>query len=145
MGGIAGAEELSKQQCVELLRDAHVGRVVVSIGALPAALSVVFVVVDDKVAFRAARSSQLRRAAAGAVVAFHVDAWDHDQGRGWSVLVQGVCDEVTDPALIAELDACGLPTWGSDGASNGYLSIPIGQPRGSRHGGPGDQGLGGLL
>ncbi|HET6209625.1 MAG TPA: pyridoxamine 5'-phosphate oxidase family protein [Jatrophihabitans sp.] len=102
---------LSERECLELLTRAEVGRVVVSMQALPVALPVNYWLIDDAIVFRAAPGTKLAAAVSGSVVGFEVDQFDSATHTGWSVLVIGMSRVVTDPAEIAELDRAGLHSW----------------------------------
>ena len=106
-----GLEVLSRAECVRLLAGAHIGRVGVSVGALPAVLPVNFALVGDGIVLRTAAGSKLDAALANAVVAFEVDSIDPMYHTGWSVLVQGVASEVVDPAERERLRAAPLRPW----------------------------------
>ena len=102
---------LNREQCLELLGTVAVGRVGVSIRALPAILPVNFVLAGGQILFRTIPGTKLDAAAAGAVVAFEADGFDPGGGSGWSVLVQGICSEVTDPDDLARLAHLPLEPW----------------------------------
>lgn len=85
---------LSRQQCLARLAETPLGRVGVSIGALPAILPVHYAMVDDSIVFRTTRGTKLDAAAADSVVAFEVDAQDLVEDGWWSVLVQGIAKPV---------------------------------------------------
>lgn len=104
-------EELDRRQCVELLVRVPVGRVGVVIRALPAILPVNFVLVDSHIVFRTIPGTKLDAAIANAVVAFEVDSYAPDGTWGWSVLVQGMASEITDPAALAALADIPLHPW----------------------------------
>ncbi|MFF1798900.1 pyridoxamine 5'-phosphate oxidase family protein [Kitasatospora sp. NPDC058263] len=75
---------------MELLAGAAVGRVVYTVGALPAVLPVPFRLdAAGGVLLSARAGSQLARAVDGAVVAFEADEWDGTDGTGWCVTVLG--------------------------------------------------------
>ncbi|MGZ4677551.1 MAG: pyridoxamine 5'-phosphate oxidase family protein [Acidimicrobiia bacterium] len=93
--------ELSRPECLSLLETARVGRVGVSVEALPAIVPVFITVLDDRIAFRCAPGAKLTAAAGGEIVAVEVDEVDAETGRGWSVLVRGVARELTDPGRLA--------------------------------------------
>jgi uncharacterized protein len=93
-----GLEILSPSECWALLGEAKVGRVGVSLGALPAIFPVNYATEGDAVVFRTGPGIKLRAAVANAVVAFEVDGFDEDAGTGWSVLVVGKCCEIHDDA-----------------------------------------------
>jgi len=102
---------LNREQCLELLATVPVGRVGVSIRALPAVLPVNFVLVGSQILFRTIPGTKLDAATANAVVAFEADGFDPDGGSSWSVLVQGICSEVTDPEDLARLARVRLEPW----------------------------------
>jgi nitroimidazol reductase NimA-like FMN-containing flavoprotein (pyridoxamine 5'-phosphate oxidase superfamily) len=87
-------EVLSEQECRTLLEGETIGRIGVSVGALPAILPVHYWMVDGGILFRTGGGSELRAALSHTVVAFEVDHTDPDQDGGWSVLVVGVAEPV---------------------------------------------------
>jgi nitroimidazol reductase NimA-like FMN-containing flavoprotein (pyridoxamine 5'-phosphate oxidase superfamily) len=106
-----GSQVLSPAECQQLLQTVTIGRVAVSLGALPVILPVTFSVVDGDIVFRTTPGTKLDAAATNAVVAFEVDGFDADDGDGWSVLVQGVAEEVTNPAEIRHLERVTESSW----------------------------------
>ncbi len=90
-------EILSAEECVTLLHQVPVGRIGITVDALPVILPVNYSVVDDAIMFRTIPGSKLAAASASTVVAFEVDSHGDDGCSGWSVLVQGMAREVTDP------------------------------------------------
>ena len=106
-----GLEVLSRAECLKLLAGARIGRVGLSVGALPAVLPVNFALVGDAIVLRTAAGSKLDAALANAVVAFEADSIDPLYHTGWSVLVQGVASEVVDPAERERLRAEPLRPW----------------------------------
>ncbi|MFD0345912.1 pyridoxamine 5'-phosphate oxidase family protein [Kitasatospora aburaviensis] len=82
--------ELDEARALELLAATPVGRVVYTLGALPAVLPVPFRVDEDGgVLFAADAGSELVRAVDGAVTAFEADDVDDGAGTGWYVTVLG--------------------------------------------------------
>ena len=75
----------------------EVGRVGVTIGALPVILPVNYRLIDGFVVFWSAPGSKLSVAASGTVVAFEVDDYLAADRTGWSVLVVGPSEVVDDP------------------------------------------------
>lgn len=106
-----GLEILSEDMCRRLLAKADVGRVAITVGALPAVLPVNYAMLNGDIVFLTAEGTKLDAALANAVVAFEVDEIDREHGRGWSVLVIGVASEITDPADIAGATALGIQPW----------------------------------
>lgn len=91
-----------------------VGRIGVSIRALPVILRVNFVLKGENIVFRTIPGTKLDTATANAVVAFEVDSYAPDGTSGWSVLVQGVSSEITDPADLLVLADVSLRAWAFD-------------------------------
>lgn len=87
--GEDGLEVLDEDTSRHLLAGEHLGRVALSIGALPAIFPVNFVYADGEILFRTAEGAKLTAATAGAVVAFEVDRSDSPDHTGWSVMVVG--------------------------------------------------------
>lgn len=112
-----GLEVLDREECLQLLARATLGRIGVTDRALPTVLPVTFRMVDDRIVFRTATGTKLDAATRNAVVAFEVDDVDPLSHAGWSVVVTGLAREVTDPDELASVDAAGVPRWapGSDG------------------------------
>ncbi len=107
--------ELGRSECLSLLESAVVGRIGVSIDALPAIFPVFITVVDGIVAFRTVPGTKLAAASAGAIVALEADTFDERTGEGWSVLVRGVAKETTEETRIAAARRRLRETW-VDGA-----------------------------
>lgn len=111
-----GLEVLSRDECLALLGQATLGRVGISVGALPTVLPVNFRLVDEHVLFRTSAGSKLSAATENAVVAFEVDDMDPVDHTGWSVVVTGV-GQVLPPDALAPEEMTAIPHWAPDGAS----------------------------
>jgi nitroimidazol reductase NimA-like FMN-containing flavoprotein (pyridoxamine 5'-phosphate oxidase superfamily) len=118
-------EELGETDCLELLRSVPVGRVAVSVDALPVVLPVNFVVDGTEVLFRTVPGTKLLAAVARVVVAFEADDYDTASGEGWSVLVRGVADEITDPGRKSEADRLVPRSWAFGEGADHLIRIPI--------------------
>lgn len=103
---------LTREQCLGLLRQSRIGRVVVSVAALPAAFPVNFALLDDDVVIRSGAGTKLSAALDGAVVGFEVDQIDPALETGWSVLIQGRSSILTAPDDLARARRLHLRTWG---------------------------------
>ncbi|WP_051711735.1 pyridoxamine 5'-phosphate oxidase family protein [Streptomyces sp. NRRL S-350] len=89
---------LDERQCLRLLATASVGRVVYTVGALPAVLPTRYLLDGDAgVLLSAAADSELIRAVSGALVAFEVGEVDEADGSGWTVTVLGRADVSAEP------------------------------------------------
>jgi nitroimidazol reductase NimA-like FMN-containing flavoprotein (pyridoxamine 5'-phosphate oxidase superfamily) len=125
---------LDRGEAVSLLSDARLGRIGLSIGALPVILPVNYVVVDEGVVFRTARGTKLSAASDGAVVAFEVDHFAPDGSWGWSVLIRGTASEATDPDVLRRVQELALESWGVDGHADHYVLISAAEISGRRFG-----------
>lgn len=97
-----GLEILDEGECRRLLAAHYLGRVGVSIGAIPAIFPVNYTMVDGDVVFLTGDGTKLVTAARGAVVAFEVDQVDMVYREGWSVHAVGQAEEI-DPGEAAAL------------------------------------------
>ncbi len=116
-------EEIPAADCHTLLGLESVGRIAVSVNALPVILPVNYAWCDGDVVFRTSAGTKLAAATAGAVVAFEVDSYDDGGMQGWSVLVQGRSGEIVDPAEIASARKLPLRAWALDGSADHYVRI----------------------
>ena len=117
-------EMLDRGECLALIATVPVGRIGVSIGALPAILPVNFALIGTTIVFRTVPGTKLDAATRRAVVAFEVDSYAPDGSSGWSVLVQGFCSEITDPAERAALNWSPLRAWPfGDGAADRFVRV----------------------
>jgi nitroimidazol reductase NimA-like FMN-containing flavoprotein (pyridoxamine 5'-phosphate oxidase superfamily) len=117
-----GLELLSEAQCRQLLASGEVGRVGITVGALPAIFPVNYRVVDGAIVYSTAPGSKMSAAVAGAVVAFEVDDYQLADRTGWSVLAVGPAEVVTDPEITARVTAAHLEAF-VDGARNTIVRI----------------------
>lgn len=107
-----GYRELPRQECLRLMAEVPLGRIVYTRRALPAVLPVTFSLdADGAVLLRTAAGSDLVRAMEGAVVAFEVDDVDAARQSGWSVVVTGAATVVTDPVEHQRLSRTGPVSW----------------------------------
>ena len=93
---------------MRLLASGTVGRLGVTVGAIPAILPVNYAMLGDSVVFRTGPGTKLRAALDNTVVAFEVDEVDEATQSGWSVLMVGIAHELTgeerDAAAALPLD-----------------------------------------
>jgi uncharacterized protein len=94
-----GDDVLTPSECLALLTQVEIGRIALSIDALPVIIPVAFAVIDEHVHFWILRDPKLDAAVDNQVVAFESGAYDPEDGTGWSVLVQGMTQAVhrSDP------------------------------------------------
>lgn len=86
---------MSVEECWTELRSVSMGRIGITISALPVILPIFFGVDTDSVVFRSTWGTKLAAATVGSVVAFEADRFDPETDEGWSVVIQGVAREVT--------------------------------------------------
>ncbi|MFD3730901.1 pyridoxamine 5'-phosphate oxidase family protein [Streptomyces sp. NPDC058632] len=93
-----GFRALGRPECLRLLAEVPVGRVVYTRQALPAVLPVDFSLdPDGSVLLSTSRDSDLVRAIDGVVVAFEADDFQPERRSGWSVVITGRAAVVTEP------------------------------------------------
>lgn len=103
---------LEREECLRLLAKVPVGRVVYTRQALPAVLPVNFSLdTDDSVLVRTSATSEIARLVDGVVIAFEADEIDVERHRGWSVVVTGRAQVVTDPVACECLARVGPRSW----------------------------------
>lgn len=134
-----GSEVLERAECLRLLalpgdRDGpagRVGRVGFSLDGVPIILPVNFGLLDHDVVVRTGEGVKLLSAIDRAVVAFEVDAVDYARLVAWSVLVRGLCHELTEPGDV-ERARCATPTPMVAEPGDRYLLIRTGVLTGRR-------------
>jgi uncharacterized protein len=105
-------EVLDREECRDLVAAAPVGRIAFCRGdGVPTVLPVNHVVDAWTVAFRTTFGSKLSAALLERPVAFEVDRYDERERAGWSVLVRGPAQHVTDVALVRRLESMELDVW----------------------------------
>lgn len=114
--------ELSDDECQALLGGSHLGRVALVEGGRPLILPVTYVLDDGAVVFRTDQGSKLDAAVRGAPVAFEVDGVNSERRTGWSVLIRGRAEHVTDPTDLDRLRRLPLVPW-APGAKPHYIRV----------------------
>ena len=98
------------------------GRVGITLGALPAIFPVNYRLIDGAIMFRTATGSKMSAATEGAVVAFEVDDYQLADRSGWSVLVVGPAEVINDPELASKVADAGLEPF-ADGPRSTIVRI----------------------
>lgn len=96
------AETLDPEECMRLLSSARLGRVGLTTPDGPQVLPVNHAVLDGAIVFRTDLYGVLADGTHGTVVAFEVDELDDRMRSGWSVLVIGTAEHVTEHTDVAE-------------------------------------------
>lgn len=125
-------EHLDAQDCRQLLTVAPYGRLAFTDGALPVVLPATYIVRGDEV-IASLVGVGVDRAMRGAVVAFEIDSYDPQTQEGWCVSVIGPSRPITEPELIAELNALGFaPCTPDEDPGRHYIAVHIAVLRGRR-------------
>jgi nitroimidazol reductase NimA-like FMN-containing flavoprotein (pyridoxamine 5'-phosphate oxidase superfamily) len=106
----ADPQVLVPAECFRLLAGERLGRVAITVNALPVILPIRFALDRDEILFRAALGGVLAEATRQAVVAFEADGSEPGVGL-WSVLATGMARHLTEDDRRA-LSA--LPPWSSE-------------------------------
>ncbi len=126
-------EDLSNEECFELLAQETVGRIAFVDDDGPAVVPVNYALAGEDIVLRVEQRSLLR-AALQAGVAFEVDHVEPDAESGWSVLVRGVGDEVEIervPDLLRRMDG-NMPRPWAEGVHNVWVRISARKVTGRR-------------
>ena len=107
-----GLEILTDDECWRFLDAHHVGRLAVSIANQPEIFPVNYVVHRRSIVFVTAEGTKLAGALLGAGVSFEIDAADPLFHTGWSVVVRGQADEITQLDDLVEVQELPLRAWG---------------------------------
>lgn len=125
--------EIPRDEALALLRTVPVGRIGVSIDALPVILPVNFIVVENLIVFRTVPGTKLDAAMIRSVAAFEADDHAADGSWGWSVLVRGYAHDMKDGSDLAAAGA--LRAWAFPrGEANHVVGIEATMVTGRRFG-----------
>lgn len=122
---------LDRAECLRLLQQGVIGRVVYTAGAMPAAQPVNYAMDGDEIIFRTEGGTKMELAVTNAVVAFEIDEIDVATRSGWSVLAVGEAYQVSNPERLSSLQASIPPPWAA-GRSVYTIAIPTTQLTGRR-------------
>ena len=106
-----GLDVLGYDECLQLLARAPIGRIAVHVAeTAPTILPINYEFDEHNIVFRTETSSVLHRAHRH-TVAFEIDGINRLSHQGWSVLVVGTVEEVTDRSELAALATLPLVPW----------------------------------
>jgi uncharacterized protein len=106
--------ELDRDECLRLLAATKLGRLAVNVPEWPPVIrpvNYVFDVSSKSVVFRSARGSKFTALLLSGRAAFEIDGIEPADETGWSVIVLGVAEEITNSADIHRLEHLGLRPW----------------------------------
>jgi nitroimidazol reductase NimA-like FMN-containing flavoprotein (pyridoxamine 5'-phosphate oxidase superfamily) len=116
-------EVLAHEECLRLLGEEQVGRVVVIAGGTPQIFPVNYVLDGETIVFRSDPGTKLD-AAGRASACFEIDAFDRTDHSGWSVVAHGRLEEIDryrGPAYD-HVRALALEPW-ADGSKAHWLRL----------------------
>lgn len=107
-----GLEIIPPDDCRKLLASDEIGRLAIVDGGTPAVFPVNYVFDGHAVVFRTAPGTKLSSGPRGPAT-FEIDAFDRAQRTGWSVVVTGRLEEVTefDAATLERVRALPVEPW----------------------------------
>jgi nitroimidazol reductase NimA-like FMN-containing flavoprotein (pyridoxamine 5'-phosphate oxidase superfamily) len=103
--------ELDRGECLRLLAATNLGRLAVNVEGWPPVIRPVNYVFDQSsqsVVFRSARGSKLTALLLSTEAAFEIDGIEPDAHSGWSVIVIGTAEEITQAAEVHRLEQLGV-------------------------------------
>ena len=123
-GSGRGFDALDEEECLNLLAGGSIGRVALTMGAIPVVLPVNYCFVTGAIAFLTGEGSKLRAAANHNVVAFQVDDIDPATRTGWSVLAVGTARVVSRPSDVVWMRRLPLDPWAPGDKTHVVRIIP---------------------
>ncbi|MGA4669841.1 pyridoxamine 5'-phosphate oxidase family protein [Propionibacteriaceae bacterium Y1923] len=115
--------ELEEDTAWGYLDSVEVGRLATAVDSQPSIFPVNFVVDGTSVVFRTAAGTKLAEVVLNQHVAFEADGWDND--NGWSVVIRGTAERITDADELARADKMPLRPWTGDAKAH-YVRITPG-------------------
>jgi nitroimidazol reductase NimA-like FMN-containing flavoprotein (pyridoxamine 5'-phosphate oxidase superfamily) len=107
--------DLDRTECLRLLAATGVGRIVLSVTewdhAVIRPVNYIFDESSQSVLIRTAAGSKLHALLRSAKAAFEIDGTDPAGHVGWSVIIVGVSEEITNPAELRRIGSLGLEPW----------------------------------
>lgn len=119
-------EPLFRDQCLKLLATQMVGRLGIVEGGAPLILPVNYALDGDEVVFRTDPGTKLAHGVRGSVC-FEVDRIDAASESGWSVVIRGRLEEVTnldDPEFTAHIHSLTVRPWAGGAKAHWMRVVP---------------------
>lgn len=115
---------LDREECLRLLAVEDVGRLAMNQGRAPAIFPVNYALDGEAIVFRTAPGTKLTHGPRSAV-AFEIDGLDRENRSGWSVVVTGRLEEVTDeePELLARVHDLRIRPWATGTPKGHWMRI----------------------
>jgi uncharacterized protein len=102
---------LGDGECLWLLQSMKLGRLGVTIGALPAIFPVNYAMYAGDIYFRTDRGTKLAAALRKAAVAFQIDSFDDRHHHGWAVQAVGIAEVVPEEQAKELTDVVFVEPW----------------------------------
>jgi hypothetical protein len=103
--------EICRRECLDLLAQAKVGRVVFVRGALPEVIPVCYLVAGETVVFGVHSTSPVAQEMEGSIVTFQVDSFDSERECGWHVRAVGTFQPTLTPDELAVIGVVVPQPW----------------------------------
>ena len=103
--------QLSRKACLDRLAGQRIGRLALSVNALPVIEPARYVLRDEELFIGGLAKASFGDALANSIVAFEVDSIDRSNGLRWVVCVVGQATPVLDRTTIGTLRALPTGTW----------------------------------
>jgi len=120
---------LDEDACFERLGQTSLGRIVLSLDALPEMFPVQYALLGRDPVFRTIPGHKLTGAADGQVLCMGIDEFDAEARIGWRVLVTGPAQRLTTAADLTAAAALPLKPW--VGETDGSVRISAALVRGT--------------
>jgi nitroimidazol reductase NimA-like FMN-containing flavoprotein (pyridoxamine 5'-phosphate oxidase superfamily) len=119
--------ELTSEECAELLAVSWMGRLAVMVGDHPEIFPMnhAFDPLTGEIAFPSRAATKLRAAVAAEWVAYEVDGIDPADGSGWSVMVIGHAEELTERHAIERMIRLRKAQWALSEQSHWLVIRPV--------------------
>lgn len=104
-------EHLPEDECWSLLASTPVGRVAVLVDGRPEIYPVNMAVEDRTIVFRTDPGSKLRALDTHPEMCLEADGLDAEASSGWSVVLKGSANRITDADELARAEALPLRLW----------------------------------
>jgi len=129
---VPGVANLTRNECLSLLRQAAVGRIGFVVDGWPVVLPMNYCFDGDDVVIRTDPRAKLAAASRhGAPIALQADSPVMLYKSGWSVLAHGVADEITDGDELTRVSSLPLAPWAL-GSRRHWIRIRLVQITGRR-------------
>lgn len=107
-------QDLDRSECVRLLAAHRFGRLAVNVPGQPPMIRPINYLFDEHsqaIVFRTGEGSKRQRLLASRHAALEIDDIDLAGRTGWSVVMRGLAEEVTDPFELRRLERAPLDPW----------------------------------